>query len=62
MESKVVGLNIPDDCSHVYIFSDKDNFTAQIASGKMKPLYGEEEFQNEYMGLYIAYIPTDATG
>lgn len=62
MGGKSVGLLIPEDCRHIFVFDNKEDFTAQIQSGKMKPLYGEKEFQNEYMKLHVAYIPTSATG
>ena len=56
-ESKVVGISIPSNCTNIYIFQNEGDFIAQINSGKMLPLYGNKDYQKEYMELFAAYVP-----
>lgn len=56
MQVDVIGIIIPQDCANIYVFHKEEDFIAQIQSGKMFPLYGNEDYQKEN-GLFVAYVP-----
>lgn len=55
MQVDVIGIIIPQGCTNIYVFQKEEDFVAQVQSGKMIPLYGNEEYQKED-GLYVAYV------
>lgn len=55
MQVDVIGIIIPRGCTNIYVFQKEEDFVAQVQSGKMIPLYGNEEYQKED-GLYVAYV------
>lgn len=55
-EVDVIGITIPHGCKNIYVFRKKEDFIEQTRSGKMIPLYGNEECQKD-MNLLVAYVP-----
>ena len=55
-QTDVIGIIIPQDCKNIYVFQNEEDFFAQIRSGKMVPLYGNEDYQKK-MNLFVAYVP-----
>ncbi len=54
---KSFGIKIPSDCNFVYVFDTKKDFIDQVDSGQMKPLYGRDTSETEFVQTFMAYIP-----
>lgn len=54
---KTIGILIPEDCKQIYIFENKKDFNDQISTGRMKPLYGANASEKDFMNALVAYSP-----
>jgi hypothetical protein len=57
IKRKSLGISIPEEVKRIYLFNNRKDFIDQIDNGKMKPLYGNVKSDEEYVPIYIAYIP-----